>query len=162
MNFLRQSNFGKRIFFHIFFTPYPLSCKNVNSPSCEGLLIACFYSAQTPYCLPNYSGRVPLGAVSGINATVEAGLPNITGSLRYIAGPKSGYYAVSAYSANEVGCFGSEAIPNNRYFLPNGSLTEEIVPLSTTFDANRNSAIYGASTTVQPPAVKVSVLIKHD
>lgn len=103
-----------------------------------------------------------MGASSGINASVNAGLPNITGSMRYIAAPRLGYYAITGYAANTKGCFSSEALPNDVLFLPQGSLNKDFTPLDTTFAANRSNSIYGASTTVQPPALKVAVLIKHD
>ena len=76
--------------------------------------------------------------------------------------PKSSYWALTGYTANEVGCFSSEELPTDVLFLPNGTTTSETTPRETLFDASRSSPIYGASTTVQPPALKVAVLIKHD
>lgn len=91
-----------------------------------------------------------------------ARLPNIAGSIRYIVAPKSSYWALTGYTANEVGYFSSEELPTDVLFLPNGTTTSETTPRETLFDASRSSPIYGASTTVQPPALKVAVLIKHD
>lgn len=120
------------------------------------------YAVLGTNVLPNYSGRCIQGATSGINTAVEAGLPNITGSMRYIAAPKSGYWTLIGYTANEVGCFRSEELPTDIFFLPQGSLISDITPRNTLFDASTSNSIYGASTTVQPPALKVAVLIKHD
>lgn len=88
---------------------------NVGCPSPSSSLLVglvCFYRTkswyrkysdgrigQTPYCLPNYSGRVPLGASSGINTAIDVGVPDITGSMTYIAAPENGYFATSLYAA---------------------------------------------------------------
>ena len=119
------------------------------------------YAVLGTNVLPNYSERFPMGASSGINAAVDAGLPNISGSVFYIAAPKSGYMAAPIYHSDTTGCFSSE-YASNVYFRPNGALTEDFQSKTTVFTASRSNPIYGASTTVQPPAVKVAVLIRHD
>ena len=103
-----------------------------------------------------------MGSSSGINTAVNAGLPDITGSMIYIAGPKNGYWANFAYAANENGCFGSEEAPGEQFLLADVTYPKEIIPRITLFRASRSNSVYGASTTVQPPALKVAVLIKHD
>lgn len=120
------------------------------------------YAVLGTNVLPNYSDRVPMGSSSGINTAVNAGLPDITGSMIYIAGPKNGYWANFAYAANENGCFGSEEAPGEQFLLADVTYPKEIIPRITLFRASRSNSIYGASTTVQPPALKVAVLIKHD
>lgn len=106
--------------------------------------------------LPNYLGRVPMGASSDINTAVEAGLPNATGkfSLRgfnngwsTILLGSSGVFSVS-YNGEPSGAF------------PPGG--EDAGRETITISLSRGNSIYGASTTVQPPAVKVAFLIKHD
>lgn len=119
------------------------------------------YAVLGTNVLPNYSDRVPMGASSGINTAVNAGLPNITGGMIYIAGPKDGYWATSGYAANEQGCFYSIE-ESGLFFLQNGTLMSDIAPRRTLFSASRSNSIYGSSTTVQPPAIKVAVLIRHD
>lgn len=96
--------------------------------------------------LPNYTGRYPVGAATGINGLLAAGLPNITGTHSsnwvsddllsgafYKTDAKGNCSDGSSWTYNQVG-----------------------------FDASRVSSIYGASTTVQPLSVKAAFLIKHD
>lgn len=75
--------------------------------------------------------------------TINAGLPNITGSL--------GAAGAVAWQ-DPAGCFytgGSEA---NAATADSGALP---LPVGAGFDASRSSAIYGNSSTVQPPAYVV-------
>lgn len=96
--------------------------------------------------LPNLNGRVLQGAETA-GEYKEAGLPNITGNV---------YSAWVAAFDEADGCFGTVYLngypaqwqseykkSNNRCFL----------------DASRCSSIYGASTTVQPPAYTVKFYI---
>lgn len=75
---------------------------------------------------------------------VDAGLPNITGTFQtlYPGTPITGAFYESSGTGNGDGGDGQTK--------------------GVTLDASRSSGIYGASTTVQPPALKLSVLIKHD
>ena len=90
--------------------------------------------------------RVLMG-VSGTHAaatTAEAGLPNITGSLR--AGPYSnGLYPTGAFEKGKQATSVTEGGGSNRYFY------------ECDFSAARSNAIYGRSTTVQPPAYYVYI-----
>lgn len=106
------------------------------------------YAVLGTNVLPNYTGRFPMGAVSDINTAVESGLPDIQGS--FVAGD-------SGYGAAE-GAFTKGA----RVMLGGQTAYEESGSHRISFYASKYNAIYGASTTVQPPAVKVAVLIKHD
>lgn len=113
------------------------------------------YAVLGTNVLPNYSGKVPLGAPSDINAAVRAGLPNITGRVfsddsHYYWG--AGTWAEGAFSNDRQG--GSYIGADRVSVEPRGN--------GFTFDASRSSAIYGESTTVTPPSVKVAVLIRHD
>jgi len=74
--------------------------------------------------------------------TIAAGLPNITGS--YGNGGR-------APSASGAFYLGSSYGATNRDYDGSGSAKPGI------FDASRSSSIYGASTTVQPPAYRVNV-----
>ena len=87
-------------------------------------------------------GRVLQGVSGGQVAgkTVDAGLPNITGTF---------YRTALAYGAN--GCFaassgGAQGFGSNKY--DTGIIT---------LDASRSSSIYGKSNTVQPPAYLVNI-----
>ncbi len=110
------------------------------------------YAVLGTNVLPNYSGRVPLGASSDINTAVEAGLPNINGefaprlSVGFLA---DGVYTGAFSAGNDYGTAQVEFVKTSPHVKLN-------------FNASNCSSIYGKSTTVQPPAVKVAVLIKHD
>lgn len=97
--------------------------------------------------LPNYSGRVPLGASSDINTAVEAGLPDLTGTVNMNAG----------YIGTCTGVFSRGSV--NKWY---GDNVHTYVPASFDFNASRSNSIYGSSTTVTPPSVKCAFLIKHD
>lgn len=75
------------------------------------------------------------------NSTVEAGLPNITGSFApwnwQDGGAKGCFYAV---------------VNSSRYDAKGASGGS-----TTYFDASRSNSIYGASTTVQPPALCMNI-----
>lgn len=76
----------------------------------------------------------------GAGTTIDAGLPNITGS--FYGDMVSRDTAVTATGAFGFGGGKGHFTTSNAYNLNNGF----------TFDASRSSAIYGKSTTVQPPA----------
>ena len=117
------------------------------------------YAVLGTNVLPNCSDRVPMGASSGINTIVTAGLPNITGSLIGNSGSSSAWLALASAGAF-VDWTGPSAIPagifNPSHTYPLGATA------ATKLDASHSNTIYGASSTVQPPAVKVAFLIKHD
>lgn len=90
-------------------------------------------------------GKYPLGANTGIGSEVTAGLPNITGHapLHTNANVHSDYdYTGSAlYRTNK----------SKGYYEASEGRTGDI----TYFDASRSNSIYGNSTTVTPPSVKL-------
>ena len=108
------------------------------------------YAVLGTNVLPNSSGRALYGAESGNNVRqlVAAGLPNITGS--YVSISDSRKYNVS--DALYKGDYGA-------YSYASATRTEGY---GIGFDASKSNSIYGNSTTVQPPAIKLNVLIKHD
>lgn len=120
------------------------------------------YAVLGTNVLPNYSGRTIYGASSDINQAVASGLPNITGGFIGNAGTTTAWLSVAS-----SGCFGgllsdhatiSRGVFNPSYTYP----IENSHGARTDFNASRSSAVYGRSTDVQPPAVKVAVLIRHD
>lgn len=117
------------------------------------------YAVLGTNVLPNYSGRTIYGASSDINQQVAAGLPNITGNFIFNAGS-----TVALWSASAEGAFYADKHPETN--LKGGVYNSPATPYEgrnmVSFNASRASSIYGASTTVQPPAVKVAVLIRHD
>lgn len=76
----------------------------------------------------------------GAGTTIDAGLPNITGS--FYGDMVSRDTSVTATGAFRFGGGKGNFSVGSSYNLYNGF----------TFDASRSSAIYGKSTTVQPPA----------
>lgn len=85
-------------------------------------------------------GRTLMGATDAqiVGNTVEAGLPNITGSLTAFAKKFDGAFTEGAQIDSDVGGSGVA-----RYLMR--------------FDASKSNSIYGASDTVQPPAYIVHI-----
>ncbi|WP_419039299.1 tail fiber protein [Phascolarctobacterium faecium] len=99
---------------------------------------------STTFNLPNTVGKFLEGGVEA-GTYYAAGLPNITGNI-------------SAFKSSISGAFvGSNN--TNRYDGWNDN--EDEYAVSTSFDASRSNSIYGASTTVQPPAMTVIYCIKY-
>ena len=119
------------------------------------------YAVLGTNVLPNYSGRTIYGASSDINQAVASGLPNITGGFIGNAGTTLAWLSIApsgVFSALKGEGNISKGFFNPSYTYP----IEDSWGARATFDASRSSAIYGRSTDVQPPAVKVAVLIRHD
>lgn len=119
------------------------------------------YAVLGTNVLPNSSDRCLQGTTlaNSIGKTVSAGLPRISGWTRLRGGTanslitdgiSSGAVSQKDYKWNGLHNVWSHV----RYTDP---LVTEL-----SVDASKSSQIYGASTTVQPPALKVAVLIKHD
>ena len=96
---------------------------------------------STTFNVPNFIDRTFWGGSSS-GAIKNAGLPNITGTAGIAANPNS-----------TGGCFylGSETAYNG--YNSKASTIH--------FKASRSSSIYGASSTVQPPAIQTLVIIKY-
>lgn len=80
--------------------------------------------------------------------TKAAGLPNITGALN-ASRNSSGYNS-------STGCFTSDMDPAKGLFETNQDPTFNVSG-SLHFDASKSNPIFGASTTVQPPALVVNI-----
>lgn len=93
--------------------------------------------------LPNFINRTFWGGSSS-GAVKAAGLPNITGSA-------SGPGGISSSGALSV---------TNEYQLA-GGIASKAREGTLTFNASRSNAIYGKSTTVQPPALTTLIIIKY-
>ena len=91
--------------------------------------------------LPNFKGRVPWGSEDGTYGYISAGLPNITGS------------AVNVTFFTNYSASGAMYLSNNTNWRWAG--TNVFPGNNINFNASRSSSIYGASSTVQPPAIKV-------
>lgn len=97
--------------------------------------------------LPNFLDKTFWGGSSS-GAFIAPGLPNIVGSLD----------AYRAISKERTGCFsGSEALAEN--YVGAGAWSGYFIhPI---LQADRSSAIYGRSSTVQPPAIRTLIIIKY-
>lgn len=94
--------------------------------------------------LPDFRGRTIFGASNF--GYISAGLPNITGGP-FISQPSvDGALFGAAYQSN--GARGERQFPGDG---------RTYSTVASKIDASRSSSIYGASNTVQPPAIKVRV-----
>ena len=84
-----------------------------------------------------------LSNMTNIGDSVEAGVPNITGTA-YTVGAGS----VGLYSGSSNGVFKAQATVSGQLQNTSGGTTYK----ELTFDASRSSAVYGNSSTVQPQA----------
>lgn len=103
-------------------------------------------NGSTTMTLPDYRNRVIQG---GDNIqTIEPGVPNITGSVTYI-------YALENTQSNGALSYTNTGSPDI-----SGTKSATIWGTITVNAANSN-AIYGASTTVQPPALQLIPQIRY-
>lgn len=103
-------------------------------------------NGETTFNLPDFRNRTIWGAEDF--GYIEAGLPNITGS----------FYALQFTSIPQpTGCFSHGTNQNNQGFDHGNSQGSQFFSI----DASRSSSIYGNSTTVQPPSVKVRVKTRY-
>ena len=109
-------------------------------------------AAQDKLTLPNMTGRVLQGGET-VKA-VEAGLPNITGSMHNIAD-----FSDSADTANPRGAL-SIIAEHSDWIISNTSTANKIIT-GFDFDASKSNPIYGKSDTVQPPAISMIAQIKY-
>ena len=102
---------------------------------------------STTFNLPNLIDKFIEGANTNIGDSVAAGLPNITGivgglNLWNVPQPNGAFYSVKFGSnTNASGVSGTAEYENH-------------------LDASRSNSIYGNSSTVQPPALKLLPCIK--
>lgn len=100
-------------------------------------------NGSSTFNLPNFINRTFWGGSSS-GAVLNAGLPNITGWLA----PNS--------NISSSGSFYDDGTNNSNGYGGNVLAHRKIA-----FDASRSNAIYGRSTTVQPPAVQTIICIKY-
>ena len=109
---------------------------------------------STTFNLPDFRDKTMWGANGNLNSTLAAGLPNITGAWK-----RSDSDTVPVANG---GMEASGAIKRIHRSV-NSSITTSSNTASRTcgftFDASNSNAIYGNSTTVQPPAICVNVFI---
>lgn len=101
----------------------------------------------TTFEVPNLVEKFIEGTESSVGQTLDAGLPNI----------KAGFAAYTYFNGNPTGKMESD-VYNTNQVQPGGG--EEKTFTIFNLDASINSNIYGKSNTVQPPAVKMLLIIK--
>lgn len=80
-------------------------------------------------------------ASSGAGETIPAGLPNITGWYNWVQAGKDAGYGGAFSGSKQSG--GTNQVTSSTAFW------------NISFNASKSNNIYGKSTTVQPPAIKV-------
>lgn len=86
--------------------------------------------------------------------TVEAGLPNINGSLTVVGDDEGSNWVCNTRGQ---GAFYDVVENSNRQYYAHCVYSDNGGTYHQAFDASRSNSIYGASTTVQPPARIVNV-----
>ena len=114
-----------------------------NGQSCAGF--AELVSVLGKSTVPDYRNRFLEGSTIPGNV-IEAGLPNIEGTITLRVGNFGGH-PTTLFKYNYLGWKGYKGGEAGEYGTVN-------------FDASRCSSVYGNSSTVQPPAVTVRWLIK--
>ena len=92
--------------------------------------------------LPDTRGRVLQGNATPLTK-IEAGLPNITGT----------------FSGHENNASGAFSVASTTEW--HGNRNDNGQKRKITFNASKSNAIYGKSSTVQPPAITVVWIIKY-
>lgn len=96
--------------------------------------------------------RVLQGCSTGAGSTIKAGLPNITGA--FYMRPLSNGNGIGWNDIN--GAIESKIVSNSNKLCDSIASGAEPKPVSGLFlDASKSNSIYGKSSTVQPPALKV-------
>jgi hypothetical protein len=105
---------------------------------------------------PNLIGRYALGAIDNIGTTVEAGLPNITGTLDglFTAYPNTGGGDINIENDTTTGAFTRTGAVGNATDIPNYD------NYGLGFDASRSNEVYGNSDTVTPPSTRLLPCMK--
>ena len=109
------------------------------------------YSDPAVFRLPNLIGKVPWGSTS-VGTVLDAGLPNITGVATFISSD-----GVDTQYPDRGALYWSNYAHNVRMQPVSGTGKRDIM-----FDASRSNNIYGASTTVQPPALCLLPCIRYE
>lgn len=116
---------------------------------------------STTFNLPNLVDKFVEGSTTA-GTEKEAGLPNIEGSFN--TKHSSSHTGTQNDVLNsQTGAFangGVVTVPSQLYLSPSSASTT--LMFRTTFNAAQSSAIYGASPTVQPPALTMRFFIKYE
>lgn len=109
---------------------------------------------NTTFNLPNHNNGSFLEGSDTAGTVKSAGLPNITGSMRWI------FMGYTSYNGNAYsGALNVNTSGSTQTGIPDGGFMGSSYPI--TFDASRSSSVYGNATTVQPKSVTVKFCIKY-
>lgn len=110
-------------------------------------------SDSTTFCIPDLTGRTVFGIAEDgtLGDYLEAGLPNITGSVQTMNSRMSSGGS-GAFTGSDGSRTGSASAYGGTDYGGNATLR---------FNASNSNSIYGKSTTVQPPAIVTNFLIKY-
>lgn len=129
------------------------------------LVIGDLYSkpedAEDIFRVPDLRGKFAQGANGNLGEVIEAGLPNITGSVGIIRTELGAFFWDGNWGIEKVGSGGSNVRiangnPRNDFDASKGE-TKTDGTLKTADEHH----VYGASDTVQPPAVAINYIIKY-
>lgn len=115
---------------------------------------------NSTFVLPNWVNRMAQLAADSTGASVAAGLPNITGRLYGVAPYDATAQLFSEVELSGEGALYVKDVGKKRGTLDTGGY-ENKAPMSIDFDAAHSNAIYGASNTVQPAAIKLIPIIRY-
>lgn len=130
---------------------------------CNGQSCAAYPELVVVLCkntVPDYRGRFLEGAET-VGVVKEAGLPNITGRIvQNRPSVDNQFFTEDIREQSFEGAFGNFLGTYSVRAFTGSDGYGCLAPLDISFDASRSNSVYGASDTVQPPAVKVRYLIK--
>lgn len=109
--------------------------------------------------LPDFEGLFFENSASNTLDEISAGLPNISGDLQLNLLGSSELGTV--FPEKTIGAFFSKVPMNQRGISISSYGNADQRDREIGFNASRSSSIYGNSTTVQPPAVKLIPIIKY-
>lgn len=109
---------------------------------------------STTMTVPNWTDRMAQFAGDGAGASVAPGLPNITGGYKagYVISGNGGGMPTPR-GALQIGANTAAPISYNE-----GSVTQRV---EVEFNASKSNPIYGASSAVQPAAIKLIPIIRY-
>ena len=110
-------------------------------------------NGSTTFVLPNFVGRMMQMSDSG-GRTMTAGVPNISGEICLVT-PTNYHQYLS-------GCFTSVTFSTDDNNAKIGTTpTSNKAVYGALFDASKSNSCYGASSTVQPPAITYIPIIRY-
>ena len=117
------------------------------------------YSDPDIFLLPNLMGKVPWGSSSQVGTEIKAGVPNINGSLTVVGDSSESNWVSNTHGQ---GAFYDKVVNSTRQYYAHCVYSDNSGTYSQSFDASRSNSIYGASTTVQPPALCLLPCIRYE